>query len=330
MRIATTFRPHLGGSYETISQGAVEAERLGFEAIFLPDHLLPAPDFHRAGSADAEVTPLPSGDGLERGPGPTDPWMILAGLARDTSTIRLGTLVTNLCFRSPSMTAVSVATVNEMSGGRIDFGIGTGWLRHEHTMYGIPFPDQNERFERLEDLLEIVKGLWGSENPFSFEGRHVSLDQAVPASVSRGIAPARILTGGKGLRRTPRLAARFCDEVNAATSDVEGAMTFFQACDDACERIGRDPRSLARSISLRVQCGEDDADLRRKTEALGSTLEETRSVHFAGTPDELIEVLRPFEQAGIDRVILARRPPVDLPGLRLIGENVLPAFSASR
>lgn len=326
MKIATTFRPHLGGSYEQISRGVSEAERLGFETLFVPDHLISTPDFHREGAEDSDAAPPVRDDELERGTGPTDVWMILAGLARDTSTIRLGTLVTNNSFRYPSMMAVSVSVANEMSGGRIDFGVGAGWFATEHSMYGIPFPSLKERFDRLEDLFEIIHGLWGSDGPFTYHGKHVSVSDALSVSAPDGLRRARLMTGGKGLVRTPSIAARYTDEVNAATDDIDVAMTFFRACDEACERIGRDPATLTRSVSFRIQCGEDEADLRHKTAALGTTLEETRQVHFAGTPDELIERLSPFDDAGVDRVILARRMPVDVPGLRLLGETVVPRF----
>src|SRR3954465_12830739 len=213
----------MGATYEQILAVAKEAEALGFDAFFRSDHLL---------GFDPEPAP----------PGSTDAWITLAGLARETSTIRLGTLVTPVIFRLPRPLAISVAQVDHMSGGRVELGLGTGWLDVEHTAYGIPFPPIGERFGRFEEQLEIITGLWTTPvgKTFSFEGAHYRLadSPALPKPAQSPRPP--IIIGGAGAKRTPRLVARFADEYNVAFRSVEETGAAFGRVKEACDAAGRD------------------------------------------------------------------------------------------
>jgi F420-dependent oxidoreductase-like protein len=179
-------------------------------------------------------------------PGPTESWVTLAGLARDTERIRLGTMVTAATFRLPGPLAVEVATVDAMSGGRVELGLGAGWFEDEHRAYGVPFPSTRERFDRLEEQLAIVTGLWTTPmgERFDFQGRHYQLSDspALPKPVQRPRPP--VIVGGLGKRRTPALAARYADEFNVAFAPLGDFRTLVAAVTDACERTGRDPSSM--------------------------------------------------------------------------------------
>ncbi len=229
LRIFT--EPQQGATYDDLLAVARRAEQLGFGAFFRSDHYLAMGDALAAG-------------GL---PGPTDAWITLAGLARDTSTIRLGTLVTAATFRLPGVLAIAVANVDQMSGGRIELGLGAGWYEQEHTAYGINFPDLGERFERLEEQLEIVTGLWSTPagQAFTFAGKHYELTDspALPKPAQGGHLP--IIVGGGGQRRTPRLAARFATEFNLGFRSVDDFTAQRQRVLDACSAIGRDPASMS-------------------------------------------------------------------------------------
>src|SRR5947209_9608602 len=212
----------MGATYDDLLAVARRTEETGFDAFFRSDHYLTM-----------------TGSGL---PGPTDAWVTLAGLARDTLRIRLGTLMTSATFRLPGPLAISVAQVDQMSGGRVEFGIGSGWYAAEHTAYGLPFPDLGERFDRYEEQLEIITGLWGTPegSTFSFDGKHYQLTDspALPKPAQRPGPP--VIIGGAGARRTPALAAKYAAEFNAAFADVETAATQFARVDEAARSIGRD------------------------------------------------------------------------------------------
>ena len=202
LRIFT--EPQQGASYDTLLTVAQAAESLGFDAFFRSDHYLS----------------MGSASGL---PGPSDAWTTLAGLARDTSTIRLGTLVSSATFRWPGPLAITVAGVDAMSGGRVELGLGAGWYEAEHTAYGIPFPPVVERFERLEEQLALITGLWATPDgaTFTLEGTHYQIvdSPALPKPVQRPGPP--IIVGGHGAKRTPRLAATYAAEFNLAFSSLE-------------------------------------------------------------------------------------------------------------
>jgi len=306
MQLRIFTEPQEGAEYGTLLAVAQAAEQLGFDAFFRSDHYL---------AIDAS--------GL---PGPTDAWITLAGLARETSRIRLGTLVTPVTFRLPGPLAITVAQVDRMSGGRVELGLGTGWFDAEHTAYGIPFPPLAERFDRLEEQLEVVTGLWGTAEgkTFSFSGSYYTLTDspALPKPVQRPRPP--VLIGGGGERRTPRLAARFADEYNVPFDTVEASVAAFGRVRRACQEAGRDPGSLVYSAAQTVCCGRDEAELARRAEATGEQLAELRRSGLAGSPAEIVDKLGRFAAAGAERVYLQVLDLHDLDHLELIAAEVMP------
>ena len=306
MQLRIFTEPQEGAEYGTLLAVAQAAEQLGFDAFFRSDHYL---------AIDAS--------GL---PGPTDAWITLAGLARETSRIRLGTLVTPVTFRLPGPLAITVAQVDQMSGGRVELGLGTGWFDAEHTAYGIPFPPLAERFDRLEEQLEVVTGLWGTAEgkTFSFRGSYYTLTDspALPKPVQRPRPP--VLIGGGGERRTPRLAARFADEYNVPFDTVEASVAAFGRVRRACQEAGRDPGSLVYSAAQTVCCGRDEAELARRAEATGEQLAELRRSGLAGSPAEIVDKLGRFAAAGAERVYLQVLDLHDLDHLELIAAEVMP------
>jgi F420-dependent oxidoreductase-like protein len=305
LRIFT--EPQQGASYDTLLAVAREAEELGFDAFFRSDHY------------------LRMGDGKGQ-PGPTDAWVTLAGLARETSRIRLGTLVTSATFRLPGPLAVSVAQVDAMSGGRVELGIGAGWFEAEHTAYGIPFSPVGERFDRLEEQLAIITGLWDTPagERFSFPGRHyrISDSPGLPKPLQQPHPP--VIIGGAGPRRTPSLAARFADEYNLAFQSEEDFAEAVQRVGQACEAAGRDPASLIYSAAVTVCCGADEAEFARRAAAIGRDPEELRKQAAGGTPAEVVARLESFRTAGAARLYLQILDLEDLDHLRLIAAEVAP------
>ena len=306
LRIFT--EPQQGATYDQLLAVALRAEQLGFDAFFRSDHYLKMGDV--------------SGD-----PGPTDAWTTLAGLARDTERIRLGTLVTAATFRLPGPLAISVATVDQMSGGRVELGIGAGWYDDEHTAYGIPFPSLGERFDRLEEQLEVIEGLWTTPagGTFSFTGGHYTVTDspALPKPVQRPRPP--IVIGGFGPRRTPRLVARFAEEFNVPFADVDVTAGLNATVDAACRAAGRDPATVVRSVAQVLCCGADEAAVARRAGAIGREAGELRTNGLAGTPSELVAKLGAFSAAGITRVYLQVLDLDDLEHLDLVAAEVLPA-----
>ena len=304
LRIFT--EPQEGASYATLLSVAQATERLGFDAFFRSDHYLTI-----------------SGSGL---PGPTDAWVTLAGLARETSRIRLGTLVTPATFRRPGPLALTVAQVDQMSGGRAELGLGAGWFDAEHTAYGIPFPPVGERFARLEEQLDIITGLW--ETPlggtFSFDGAYYRLSgsPALPTPAQRPRPP--VLIGGGGPARTPRLAARFADEYNIPFATVEVSVAAFGRVREACQEAGRDPGSLRYSAAQTVCCGRDGAELARRAQAIGQQVDDLRRGGLAGSPAEIVDKLGRFADAGATRAYLQVLDLHDLDHLELIAAEVMP------
>lgn len=302
--------PQQGATYDDLLAVALEAERLGFGAFFRSDHYL-----HM------------SGDGL---PGSTDAWTTLAGLARETSTIRLGTMMTSATFRHPGVLAIQVAQVDQMSGGRVELGIGAGWFTQEHTAYGIPFPDTKERFERYAEQLELVTGLWTTPvgERYAFDGQHYQLSDspAVPKPTQtgghRGGVP--VLIGGTGARKTPALAARYADEFNLPFVDEEFTALQFGRVRKAAEDLGRDPDDLVWSNALVLCVGEDEAEIARRAAAIGREVGELRENGLAGTPAEVVEKITRFEALGSQRIYLQALDLADLDHLRLVAAEVMP------
>ena len=305
MELRVFTEPQQGATYEDLLAVALRAESLGFGAFFRSDHYL-----HM------------SGDGL---PGSTDAWTTLAGLARDTSTIRLGTLMTSATFRLPGPLAIQVAQVDQMSGGRVELGIGAGWFEAEHTAYGIPFPSTAERFDRLEEQLAVITGLWDTPYGDRFEhaGEHypVSDSPALPKPVQRH---PPVLIGGFGKRRTPELAARHADEFNVPFASAEVNRQQFDRVRGACEQEGRDPATMRWSSALVVCCGRDEAEIARRAAAIGREVEELRENGLAGTPAEVIERIGAYAEAGAQRIYLQTLDLADLDHLDLIAAEVMP------
>ncbi|GAA2339609.1 LLM class F420-dependent oxidoreductase [Saccharopolyspora halophila] len=306
LRIFT--EPQQGGSYDDLVRVAKHAETTGYDAFFRSDHYLKM----------GEVSGLP---------GPTDAWVTLGGLARETSRLRLGTLMTAGTFRLPGPLAISVAQVDQMSGGRIELGLGSGWYEQEHTAYGIPFPSLKERFDRYAEQLEIITGLWGTAEgeTYSFDGEHYQLSEspALPKPVQSPRPP--VLIGGGGKKRTPRLAARFADEFNLPFVDIDTAAAQFDRVDAACAAIGRDSGEIVRSAAMVLCVGENEAQLARRAEAIGREVDELRANGLAGTPAEVVDKIGTWrERTGITRAYLQVLDLSDLDHLDLVADQVAP------
>lgn len=299
--------PQQGASYDDLLRVARATQDGGFDAFFRSDHYLA----------------MGGGDGS---PGPTDAWVTLAALARETSTIRLGTLVTSATFRLPGPLAIAVAQVDAMSGGRIEFGLGAGWFDAEHRAYGIPFPPLAERFDRLTEQLSIITGLWRTPpgETFSFAGRHWSLEDspALPKPAQQPHPP--VIIGGHGRNRTPTLAATFADEFNVPfPSSVADVQQSLDRVDAACTKQDRDPASLRRSIALVLCCGRDDAEVASRAARIGRDVSELREHGLAGSPAEIVQRIGEFSATGATRVYLQVLDLADLEHLDLVAAEVL-------
>jgi len=304
LRIFT--EPQQGASYATLRAVALAAEELGFGAFFRSDHYLA---MGQAGQ-----------------PGPTDAWATLAALAVETSRIRLGTLVTAATFRLPGPLAITVAQVDQMSGGRVELGLGAGWFEKEHAAYGIPFPSLGERFARLEEQLAIITGLWETAEggTFSYAGTHYQLTDspALPKPAQRPRPP--VIVGGTGARRTPRLTAAFADEYNVAFNSVQDTAAAFARVREACEAAGRDPSSLTYSVAHTVCCGKDEAEFRRRAAAIGREADAMMAIGVTGTPGEVAAKIGEYAAIGAERVYLQVLDLSDLDHLALIASDVMP------
>jgi F420-dependent oxidoreductase-like protein len=305
LRIFT--EPQQGASYDQLLAVARATDEHGFDAFFRSDHYLKMGDV--------------AGD-----PGPSDAWITLAGLARDTTRIRLGTLVTPITFRHPGPLAISVANVDAMSGGRIELGIGTGWYDTEHTAYGIPFPALGERFGMLEDQLAIITGMWATPvgETFTFEGNYHSVidSPALPKPLQQPSPP--IVIGGGGPKRTPRLAATYASEYNLPFAPVS---FFSKQCERvlaACDAIERPRDEIVLSAGQVVCCGADDAEIARRAARIGREVDELRENGLCGTPDEVVAKLQTFADAGASRMYLQVLDLDDLEHIALLGAEVLP------
>jgi F420-dependent oxidoreductase-like protein len=309
MKLRIFIEPQQGASYEQQLRVAQTVEALGFDALFRSDHFLAI-----------------GGDGL---PGPTDAWVTLGALARETTRIRLGTLVTSATFRLPGVLAVQVAEVDAMSDGRVELGLGAGWYDAEHRAYGIPFPPLGERFERLEEQFAILTGLWNtpSGKTFDFKGRHYTLEDspALPKPAQQPHPP--LIVGGGGPSRTPRLAATYAAEFNLAFRSRADTKEQFARVRVACEQFGRDPKTLRLSAAQTVCCGADEAEFERRAANIGRKPDELRATSVAGTPDQVVAALRAFGDIGAEAVYLQVLDLDDLDHLELLASEVLPQVS---
>jgi alkanesulfonate monooxygenase len=300
--------PQQGASYDDQLRVATTAEAAGYDAFFRSDHFL------KMGDVSGE-------------PGPTDSWLTIAALARETSRIRLGTLVNSATFRLPGPLAISVAQADEMSGGRVELGLGAGWFEAEHAAYGIPFPGLGERFDRLTEQLEIVTGLWRTlpGDRFSFSGEHYTVTDspALPKPVQQPHPP--VIVGGHGKKRTPALAARFATEFNVGFSPVDVVAAQFERVDAACQAIERDPSEVVRSIAQVIAVGRDDAEVARRALTIGREVDDLRANGIAGTPAEVVDRLGQWrEKTGATRVYLQLLDLADLDQVELIASQVAP------
>lgn len=322
MRFALMLEPQQGLSYGDHVAIAKRCEANGIETLLRSDHY--------------QSFPGPAGMPT------TDAWTVVAGLARDTDRLGLGVLVSPVTYRRPGSLAKVVTTVDEMSGGRIEVGVGAGWHEIEHRQLGLPFPPIEERADMLEDQLAILHGLWGEPDGWSYEGHHVTIRDAqfhpkpvdVPGRPRTPIGGARprILVGGSGSPRSYRLAARYADEFNLSSSGPDRAREAFAAVDAACTAIGRDPATLARSTMAGVLIGRTDAEMADRTRAAvtafgteddGSWLEERLERWITGTPDQARDAVRRYAEAGVERIMLQDFLPWDLDMIDVIGEALI-------
>ncbi|MDQ3127471.1 MAG: TIGR03560 family F420-dependent LLM class oxidoreductase [Chloroflexota bacterium] len=320
MRFALMIEPQQGLSYAEQLAVVQRAEALGFESFFRSDHY--------------QSFPGPSGEPT------TDAWAVLAGFARETTTIGLGTLVSPVTFRPAGQLAKVVTTVDEMSGGRVEFGLGAGWNEPEHRQLGLPFPEIKVRGDMLEEHFAALHGLWGEPDGWSFAGSHVTIEDASfhPKPVARpgrptfpggGMRP-RLLTGGEGSPRSMRIAARYCDEFNLSSTSPDTAVSKFADLRAACEAIGRDPATLGRSVMAGVLIGRDEAELARRKDALlaafgneagGDEWIDARQPRWVmGTPGQARAMVARFAEAGAERIMLQDFLPRDLDMIDLMAE----------
>ncbi len=308
MKFRIFTEPQQGASYDDQLAVAQATERLGFDAFFRSDHFL---------EMDA------ANGGL---PGPTDAWLTLAALARETSRIRLGTLVTSATFRHPGLLAVQVAQVDQMSGGRVEFALGSGWYAAEHAAYGVPFPAQ--RFGLLEEQLEVITGLWNTPlgQRFDYAGEHYTLQDspALPKPLQQRIP---VIVGGTGPARTPRLAARFADEYNVPFGPLADTAAAFARVRAACAEAGRAADSMTYSAALTTAIGANEGEYRRRAEAIGEDPTQLRAESLGGTVQEAVDKLGALADIGVQTIYLQIMDMRDLEHLELIAAEVAPALA---
>jgi F420-dependent oxidoreductase-like protein len=306
MELRVFVEPQQGATYSDQLAVAQTAEAAGFGAFFRSDHYL-------AMSVDGT-------------PGPTDSWVTLGGIARETSTIRLGTLVTSATFRYPGPLAISVAQVDEMSGGRVDFGLGAGWYEAEHAAYAIPFPPLGQRFDRLEEQLEIITGMWKTPagETYSFSGKEYTVTDspALPKPVQSPTPP--IVLGGQGKKRTPALAAQYASEFNVPFVSADAAQETFGRVRQACTDRGRSPDDLIYSTALVVCAGTDDAEVARRAAQIGREIDDLKTNGLAGSADEIVDKIGTYAAIGTSRFYLQVLDMADLAHLEFIADKVMP------
>lgn len=313
MRYVLMIEAQQGLTYDDQLAIALHAEAAGFEAYFRSDHY--------------ESFPGPAGRPT------TDAWTVIAGLARDTTRIRLGVLVSPVTFRPPGTMAKIAATVDQMSGGRVELGLGAGWNLDEHRRHGVPFPPIGERADMLEEQLAIIHGLWEEPDGWSFEGHHYQVEDSIfqPKPVQRPRPP--IIVGSEGSPRSLRIAAKYADEFNLTASDPARAVERYAMLSDACLAIGRDPSTLGRSAMVGTLIGRDEAELALRKQALLAevTPDEQAEEWFAarerrwimGTPDQARAKVAEFAAAGVQRLMLQTFIPRDLDMIDLLGRELI-------
>jgi F420-dependent oxidoreductase-like protein len=308
MQLRIFTEPQQGASYGTLLEVAKATEDLGFDAFFRSDHYL------KMGNIS----------GL---PGPTDAWITLAGLARETARIRLGTLVSPATFRYPGPLAISVAQVDQMSGGRVELGFGAGWFETEHSAYAIPFPDTRERFDRYAEQLAIITGLWETPvgDTFNYAGEYYNVTDSPGLPKPAQLPRPPVIVGGGGPKRTPRLAARYADEYNLPFGSVQDTAAAFDRVRAACAAAGRDENSLIYSTAQTVCCGRTPEELSKRAAAIGRELDDLREHGLTGTPEEIADRIAEFAEIGASRVYLQVLDLHDIDHLELLAE-LIPAL----
>jgi F420-dependent oxidoreductase-like protein len=305
MRLRIFTEPQQGADYDTLLRVAKATEDLGFDAFFRSDHYLKM-------------------GGVSGQPGPTDAWVTLGGLARETSRIRLGTLVTAATFRHPGPLAISVAQVDQMSGGRVELGIGAGWYEAEHAAYAMPFPPLGERFDRYEEQLAIITGLWATAEgeKFQFSGKHYTVTDSpgLPKPAQRPGPP--VIIGGGGKKRTPRLAAQYAAEFNLPFATVEATAAAFGRVKEACAAAGRAESSLTYSVAHTVVCGRTPEEVARRAKAIGRDPEQLRTQGLAGSPAEIADQIGAYAELGAETLYLQVLDLADLDHLELLAELI--------
>ena len=316
MRYAIMIEPQQGLSYDDIRAVALAAERAGIETFFRSDHYSSFPD---AGLAT------------------TDAWATTAGLARDTTTIKLGVLVSPVVFRLPGPMAKTAATVHEMSGGRVELGLGAGWHEGEARQFGVPFPPMGERLDMLEEQVAIVRGLWTQPDGWGFDGKHYRIEDALfaPRPTDDGRPPIHLIMGGDGKPRSCRVAAEFAAEYQGVFATPERVSAAYEGIRKACDARGRDADEIVRSALCGVLIGADRADYearqRRQDEALGDSAvgveppADRAGRWLLGTPDQALERVAALEAAGVQRIVLHYYLPEDLEMIELLGETLVKA-----
>ena len=312
MKIRIFTEPQQGAGYQRLSKLATHVENLGFDGFFVSDH------YHVMGDTDPRM-------------GPTDALTTLAGLARDTKKIRLGTLVCSSTFRKPGRLAVISAEIDQMSQGRLELGIGAGWFDREHEALGIEFPSIKKRFDLMEDQLEILRLFRDTPEgkSFDFEGRTVTLKDcpALPRAVQEPGIP--IIIGGGGPKRTPNLAARFADEFNSPFRSPDAFKEQVERVSQACESIGRNPESLIFSVAQVVCVSDSEKEFSKRAERIGRSPSELRESGVAGMPEEAVERILAFQRAGASRIYLQVLDEDDLDHLTFIAESIAPLIQGA-
>jgi F420-dependent oxidoreductase-like protein len=315
MRLALMIEPQQGLSFDEQVAVARHVEDAGLEALFRSDHYESFPG--------------------ETGEPTTDAWAVLAGLARETTRIGLGVLVSPVMYRLPGNLAKLAITVDEMSGGRVEVGVGAGWHAEEHRRHGFPFPEISERADRLEETLEILHGLWEGPDGWSFLGRYYAVEDALfrpkPGSVpGRDGGRPKLIVGGQGTPRSFRIAARWADEFNLSSSSPQVARQKYAALDEVVRAAGREPESVTHSSMVGVLIGRDRDEVRRREADLLRAFGDEgdaeawfgprRARWIHGTPEEARAKVREFAEAGVERIMLQDFIARDLDMIDLAGE----------
>ena len=312
MRYALMTEPQQGLSYDEILAVARTAEDAGLEAYFRSDHYASFPG--------------------ESGQPTTDAWTTVAGLARETERIRLGVLVSPVTFRIPGSLAKVIQTADEMSGGRVEAGLGAGWNAEEHAQLGIGFPPLGERYDMLEEELAILHGLWTEPDGWSYDGTQWQVRNAMRhGQIARNDRRhPHIILGGKGMPRLAGLVARYADEFNLNSASPDDATSAYGRVREACRAVGRDPDEVVYSAMTGVLVAETESDLRARVAdllaALGQSdadgdawLAARRGRWIMGTPEEAHERVEALARHGTQRIMLQDFLPRDLDQVRLMG-----------